>query len=215
MTINRFHPSFTLRNRVANSDDIIQILNDDNGEMETVKVANLIGGWRDLRAPLIGAKQGGISDPALDIFGPSGGIKQYKFVVGNEVFLAFHIDHDIKQGSTVYPHVHWASDGVSTNTVKWELEYTIAAREDPSVAFPAPTTITVEAAATATAWAHEVTEHGVGFTAPVVDSLIVMHVKRITNGGTDNTDAIFGLFVDLHYEAQQYGTPSRVPDFYT
>ena len=201
---------------VPSKDDLLYIVDSSSGNSRKVAVENLVGGWRDLRAALIGAKAAGVSDPTLAVFGASGDIRQYKFAVGNEVYLAFHIDHDIKVGSTVYPHVHWATSSTSTDIVKWEMEYTIAARDDTTPeAFPTPTTITVEAAASATAWAHQVTEHGTGFAAPVVDSLVLCHLTRITNGGTENTDDVFGLFMDLHYEAQQYGTPSRAPDFYT
>lgn len=197
---------------VVAADDELAIQQSGDSVFKKTPISKLVGGWRDLRAALIGAKAAGVSDPTLAIFAPSGGIKQYKFAVGNEVFLAFHIDHDIKAGSTVYPHVHWATDGTETNTVKWEMEYTIAARTDePS--FPAPTTIDVTAAAKGTAWAHQVTEHGVGFTAPDIDSLIILHLTRVTNGGTENTDGVFGLFVDLHYEAQQYGTVNRAAPF--
>lgn len=191
------------------------VIYDESGAVSgNIPVSILLGGWRDLRAPLIGAKQGGVSDPSLATFGPSGSIKQYSFAVGDEVFLAFHIDHDIKVGSTIYPHVHWATNGTNTAVVKWEIEYTIANRT-ANAAFPAPTTITVEEAATGVAWSHMVTEHATGFTAPEVDALIVAHLTRVTNGGTDNTDTVFGLFMDLHYEAQQYGTKSSSPDYYS
>lgn len=197
-------------------DDIVLMYDSSGNVSGRVPVETLLGGWRDLRAPLIGAKQGGVNDPTLLAFAPSGGIKQYAFAVDDEVFLAFHIDHDIKQGSTIFPHVHWSSNGASTNSVKWEIEYTITSRNDVApTSFPAPTTITLEASTTGVAWQHIVTEHGVGFPAPEVDSLVVAHLTRVTNGATDNPDDIFGLFMDLHYEAQQYGTVSRSPDFYT
>jgi len=214
MADKSFPSEYTELGAVVADDDYLIVYDSSGLATRKAKVSDLVGGWRDLRAPLIGAKVSGVSPPTLTAFGPSGGMFQYKFLVDDEVFVAFHIDHDIKQGSTVYPHVHWATSSTSTNSVKWELEYMIAARTSEP-AFPAPTVITVEAAANATAWAHQVTEHGTGFTAPEVDSLILMHVKRITNGGSENGDNVFGLFVDLHYEAQQYGTLNRAPDFYT
>ena len=180
----------------------------------TVLRAGQFDGWRDLRAPLIGAKSAGVSDPTLSVFGVSGDIRQYKFAVGNEVYLAFHIDHDIKVGSTVYPHVHWAGSSTDINLVKWEFEYTVAARTD-AAAFPAPSTIDLQEAPSATAWAHQVTEDAVGFAAPEVDSLVLVHLTRVTNGGTENTDDIYGLFVDLHYETDRVSTPSRTPPFYS
>ena len=59
-----------------------------------------------------------------------------------------------------------------------------------------------------------VTEDATGFTVPEVDSLILLELKRVTNGGTENTDTVFGLFVDLHYQTSMYATPNRSPSFY-
>ena len=28
--------------------------------------------------------------------------------------MGFNINHDIKQGSKIYPHVHWSTDGTDT-----------------------------------------------------------------------------------------------------
>jgi len=192
----------------------------DNASKENYAIAeadlreDLLTGWRDLRAPLVSARVPATGNPTLAAFGPSGGLFQHLFLVNDQVYLSFHIDHDIKPGSTIFPHVHWATDGTSTNTVKWEFEFTTAKRTDAE-AFPAPTIITVEEASSNVAWAHQVTEHGTGFTAPEVDSLVIAKLKRITNGGSENDDDIFGLFCDLHSEADRYGTVSRSPDYYT
>ena len=198
---------------VPNIADTVLVYDDSASAVKQAKLENLISGWRDLRAPLIPVAGAGVNDPTLSFFGPSGTVMQYKFAVDDEVFMSYHIDHDIKVGSTIYPHVHWASSGTSTATVKWEMEYTIANRTGEP-AFPAPTTLDIEIAANSTAWAHQVTEHATGFTAPEIDALILVHLTRVTNGGTENTDDIFGLFVDMHYETQGYGTLNREDPFY-
>lgn len=201
-----------------NSEDTLRLSDAHTGNDYDVPVSVLLGGWRDLRTALVAAKVPAVGSPTLTAFGPSGGIFQNAFAVDDTVFFAFHIDHDVKQGSTMFPHVHWTTNGVNTATVKWEFEYTIAARNGStieSVEFPAPSIITIEEAAAGTAWTHMVTEDATGFTAPEIDSLVVCKLKRITNGGTNNTDDVFGLFCDIHYECQQYGTPSRSPDYYT
>lgn len=171
-------------------------------------------GWRDLRTSLVAAATGA-GTPTLTVFGPSGNIKQRAFAVGDSVYLALHVDHDIKPGATCYMHVHWSTNGTSTNTVKWELDYTSAERDDVTHdTFGTDTTITLEAAPGGSAWEHIVTEDATGFTIPPVDSLVLIELKRVTNGGSENADTVFGLFVDLHYEADRYGTPSRAPGFY-
>jgi hypothetical protein len=170
-------------------------------------------GWRDLRSALVGTASGAAA-PSLTVFGPTGFMKQLAFGIGDSVYIAFHVDHDYKPGSIAFPHIHWTTNGTQTNSVKWQLEYTIASGHNQS-SFPADTTLTVEEAAHGTAWRHMITEHPTGFSMIEPDTLILAELTRITNGGTNNTDTVFGLFVDMHYETQQYATPSRVPDFYT
>lgn len=170
-------------------------------------------GWRDLRCALVAAATG-TGTPALTAFGTSGNIKQMAFGVGDSVYLAAHVDHDIKPGSTIYPHVHWTTNGTSTNTVKWELRY-VTAKGHNQANFGADTVVNLEEAAQGTAWRHMVTEDATGFTAPEVDSVIIMELKRVTNGGTENADTVFGLFVDFHYESDRNATLNRAPDFYS
>lgn len=183
--------------------------------VKKVQVNDLFGGWRDLIMPFTSSGVPPTSAPTLTTF-VSGSVQQYVFAVNDYVAMTFHIDHDMKQGATMYPHMHWSTDGTSTASVKWEVQYTVAARNDVTeAAFPAPTTLNLEASPNGTAWSHYVTEDATGVATPTVDSLICVTVKRVTNGGVDNTDAVFGLTLDWHYPTQMYATKSRAPDFYT
>lgn len=169
-------------------------------------------GWTDLIMGVTGAASGG-GTPTQTVFGPSANIKQTAFTIGDSVYISGHFTHDMLQKSTAYLHVHWATDGTDVNTVKWECRYTIADGYDTE-AFPAETVLTLEEAGPGTAWQHMITEDGVGFTVPDIDALILLELKRVTNGGTDNTDTVFGLFVDIHYQVGQVATPSRSPNFW-
>jgi hypothetical protein len=155
----------------------------------------------------------GAGTPTNTVFGPTGNIKQRKFGINDSVYISCHIDHDIKRSSLMYPHVHWATGGTSTNIVKWQFSYMIAAGHNQAN-FPTETVITLEQAAAGSAWRHMITEDTVGVAAPEIDSLVLLELKRITNGGTENTDDVFGLFVDFHYQVDGYATPSKAPDFY-
>lgn len=176
-------------------------------------ISKIVGGWKNISKPILDMALDGVSDPVMAIFGPSGGVKQRKFIIGNEVFFTLPINHDIALSSTVHPFVKFSTDGVLTTTVKWELEYMVANR-DLEPAFPAPTVVNLELAAKATAWANQFVEDATGFTAPEVDGLVLCHLKRITNGGTDNTNGVFPLSVGLHYQVQQNATPNKAPNFY-
>lgn len=171
--------------------------------------------WEDNLTSLISARPG-VTAPALTAFGPTGTNQAYVFGVNDFVYTAgFHIKHDVKPNSLVYPHVHWTTDGTDTNTVKWEMSYTYAKGHNQE-AFPADTVVTVEEAGSGTAWQHMITETSAAnaFTVPEVDSLVLLRLRRVTNGGTDNADDVFGLFVDLHYQKDRFGTPQKSPDFY-
>lgn len=172
-----------------------------------------IDGWKDLRAALTGAGQG-VAAPTLTAFGSSGNIKQLAFGVLDEVYVALHWDHDIKPNTYVYPHVHWSTNGTDTNTVKWQLDY-VQADGHNTANFGADTTLYLEEAAQGTAWRHMVTEHATGFLVPDIDAVTIMRLKRVANGGTDNADTVFGLFLDIHYQCgPYYGTPYRTPNFF-
>lgn len=172
--------------------------------------------WEDLLAPINSGKVPAANAPSWTAFGPSGVSFQWAFSTGDNIQLnGFHITHDIKPGSKMYPHIHWTTDGTDTNTVKWQLSYTVAKGYNQE-AFPVDVTIDLEQAASGTAWQHMIVEVGdaLAITAHEVDSLIIMNVKRITNGGTDNADTVFGMFVDFHYQRDRFGTPNKNPDFY-
>lgn len=180
-------------------------------------IYELFGGtlWDDNLTSLFTARPGGTA-PTLRSFGPTGTNQQWDFGVNDFMHTGgIHITHDIKIGSKIYPHVHWSTNGTDTNTVKWELSYTIAKGHNQE-AFPADTILNLEQAGSGTAWQHMIVEatDAEAIDAPEIDSLIIMRVRRVTNGGTDNGDQVFGLFVDMHYQKDRFGTRYKSPDFY-
>jgi len=184
--------------------------------LKKIQVDDLFGGWRDLLGTFVSAgRASGVNEPAWQLFAGSSSVKALQFDVGEEVFLTYHVNHDMKQGATMYPHMHFTTDGTQTRSVKWEIEYTIAARNDVTYAtFPTSSTVTVEASPTGTAWQHIVVEDVTGVATPEIDSIIQCRVSRITNGGTNNTDDVFGLTMDWHYPTAMHATKNRAPDFY-
>lgn len=134
------------------------------------------------------------------------------------VQVAFHVKHDVKRGSKIYPHVHWTTNGSNSGDVTWTLKYQVAKGYDQDN-FPTQTTITIDqTVAPAAAWRHFIAEGTNESTQtidmPEVDSLILMTVQLTAN--TISTDTIYGLYVDLHYQKERTGTLNRNgPDFYT
>ena len=172
-------------------------------------------GWSDLTASIFAAP-GGVSAPSLANFGPAGTLQdqQYAFSLNDYVFLApFHVNHDLKPGGEAYIHVHWSTSGTSTATVKWEFHISRALGHNQAN-FGAPTMVSVTQAAHGTAWRHMITEIATPIILTEPDELIKVTLRRVTNGGTDNADSVFGLNVDFHYERDRDATPLRVPPFY-
>lgn len=169
-------------------------------------------GWADLEMSVTGAAIGG-GAPTATAFGPSGNIKQTKFGIGDSVYQVAHVPHDALHNADCYAHVHWATDGTSVNTVKWQVSLISAAGYNTE-SFAADTIFTLEEAAAGVAWRHMITEEPSPRPLPDIDSLIMIELKRIANGGTDNADGVFGLYFDLHYQVGQVATPNRSPDFF-
>lgn len=173
--------------------------------------------WDDYTTAISAGKLPAANYPTYDYTaGPSSNLGMYQFGINDYIDLEpIHIKHDIKPDSKIYPHVHWTLDGTNVNDVHWELSYSIAKGHNQE-AFSATSTVTVIGTPTGTAWTHMVSEVGDAnaIDAPEVDSLVLLRLKRITNGATENTDAIYGLTVDLHYQKDRLGTPQRAPNFY-
>ena len=142
--------------------------------------------------------------------------REMAFGVGDYCFpQPFHVNHDILPGAKALVHVHWSTDGTNTASVRWELQISRCLR-DAATGFPAPTSYYVEDAPTAVAWRHIVSEIDIADALELVepDELIIVTLRRVTNGGTDNTDDVFGLTVDFHYQSQIHGTLNKASDFY-
>lgn len=177
-----------------------------------------MSGWVDLLAPVSAAGLPAQNAPTPANFGPAHTPqrREYAFEVGDYVFSqAFHVNHDVKPGGKAYVHMHWSTNGTSTATVKWEFTVMRALGHNQE-AFGTPIVITVEQAASGVAWQHMVAEcaDANALTLYEPDELILVTARRITNGGTNNADTVFGLTVDFHYEADRTATPNKAPNFY-
>jgi len=173
-------------------------------------------GWKDLTAPITSAGVPVNNAPVMTAFGPSGLREEFAFDIGDYVFCqAFHVNHDIKPNGKAYVHVHWSTNGTQTNTVKWELQITRALGHNQAN-FGIPVSLYVEQAAQGTAWRHMVAEVLVAdaLTLTEPDELILVTLRRVTNGATNNTDAVFAMTVDFHFESDRDFTPNKAPNFY-
>lgn len=175
---------------------------------------------------------GGGTSASLANFGPTSISRQPVFNQGDGATCKFHVRHQIKPGSLIYPHVHWSTDGTAATSgvsdiVEWELDFQIA-KGHQQEEFTDQSQIVVTQSVyntnspgptTPDAWHHYITEASddQAFEAPEVDSLIIARIRR---GSTSDTYSnlgnghVFGLYVDYHYQKDRFGTPQKAPDFY-
>ena len=170
--------------------------------------------WHDITSEVT-VRGVGASNPTWSQVGSSV-IYAYKFSVGDECWMNFHIPHDYKKSTDIYMHCHWLPDGTNTQPVKWQFEYAYAHGHDQS-AFPIASLTTTDATQTVggTQYQHYITESAAQtITGMEPDGIIAIRITRITNGATNNTDGIFLLTSDIHYQSTNRGTLNRSPDFY-
>jgi len=171
-------------------------------------------GWRDITAP-VNVRGVGANDPTWSQIGSSV-FYAYNFAVGDECWMAFHIPHDIVPNCLVYFHAHWLPDGTNVQPVKWQFDYMYARGFNQDAFAVAGVTITAEEAGPGVAYQHMVTESGGQQIANLdePDGIIYCRISRVTNGGTDNTDEIFLLTADIHYQTTDKATYNKAPNFY-
>lgn len=203
----------TTAGELALSDTLI--LPDETGEgIKVGDTATNDWGWRDITSS-IEVRGVASTDPNWTQVGSSG-LYAYAFSVNDVVWMTYHIPHDYVPNSSCYFHVHWFPSGTNANSVKWQFTFVYAKGFDQQAfAFGSPTTITVEQASPGVAYQHmvaETTAQDLSITEP--DGLIHCAIKRITNGATDNSDSIFGLTADIHYQSTNMATVGKAPSFY-
>lgn len=177
-------------------------------------------GWEDIIIPLATAKIPGTSAPTWTAF--KGGTYAYAFAEGDIAHVAFHLPHDVDVSEGLYFHMHWTTNGVSVESVGWDIEYCGAKGHNQdtfSGTGAADTnTVSVSEAASGTAFQHMVTEFNStdaeaarDVTAGETDSLYIVKISRNATGA--NTDTVFGLFLDIHYKSTNTKTYEKAPPF--
>jgi hypothetical protein len=171
-------------------------------------------GWRDITAEIL-TRGVGATDPDWAQIG-SGPFYAYKFALDDVCWMNYHIPHDYLPGSDIYVHVHWIPSGTNTAVVKWSLAYTFARGHNQANFSAAGDSTNIEQAPPGSAYRHMISE-STAITIPTleVDGLLYVKLARVTNGGTDNTDDIFVLTADVHYQSTNIGTKNKAPGFYT
>lgn len=176
--------------------------------------ATAANGFHDITSEIV-VRGVGATDPNWSQMGTSA-LYAYEFALDDQCWMAFHIPHDYRLGTGIYLHAHWTSNGTNVNIVKWTWTYAYSKGHNQAV-FPitATTEVSAQEAAQGTAWRHMITETVIQTNTNFEpDGIIYCNIARKTNGGTDNTDKIFLLTADVHYQSTGLPTLNRSPNFY-
>lgn len=180
-------------------------------------------GWRDLLGQ-IRTRGVGSDDPTDATY--NGNIKAYKFAVGDECWVDYHIPHDYVLGTDIFLHFHWShnSGAVTGGSVTWGADITYAKGHDQA-AFPASVNTTVVGNASTTQYQHIITEIQVSASAPSgsqidtddlePDGVIMIRGYLSANNMAGATPDPFLHFKDIHYQSTNIATKNKVPDFYS
>lgn len=175
-------------------------------------------GWRDNFVEL---KVDSSSPDAPTLAILRGNIMSWQFFPNEltQAYSGWHIDHDYALGTKLYPHIHWVCTTANIGTVRWGFEYSVA-RGHQQQAFPETTTIYVEQTTNGTPYLHYVAEvndaNAIDGAALGIepDTLIIVRVFRDGAHPNDTLEEpVFGIFLDLHYQADHATTPNKAPPF--
>lgn len=176
--------------------------------------------WDDMRVAADTTKLGGNKDPGFSVFKTNGagsrGVFIYWFdsVLEEEVYFSVQFPYAWKQGSTIYPHVHWTpnSTGTSGQQVVWGLEYSWANINEyfhnTSIVYTSGTSV------------HDNTlngaKHYISSYPPIdgsgkkLSSMMLCRLFRnVSDPDDDYADDAGLLEFDIHYEIDSFGSESE------
>lgn len=163
--------------------------------------------WRDeiLPATALGA---GASAP--DLVTLTGNILAYAFDGGStaeQLYGSFELNHEYKEGTDIFPHIHWAPVNANAGNVKWNLEYSVASKDS---AFAVATTISCTDANLGANTHHVVEFSAISGTGRKVGDVIAFRLYRDPADASDTyaSDAIL-LSLGIHYQVDSTGSVNK------
>ena len=174
------------------------------GSPAWVKLSQNGDRWDDLRVSLDKGSNAayfdyfnGSSGPQIWYFRNNEGVEAMSFTV--------QLPHGWKEGTTIYPHIHWMPKSTRSGNVEWNLEYAWANYNavTPEL-FPAITTATVTASGPFTAKSHVITpltssNAGIDGTGKKISSILICRIWRNSSNASDTYNDDAGvMFLDFH-----------------
>ena len=181
----------------------------------TVKFEGTATVWDDYVVPLgpnnwNGASNNPVLTKLFDDGAGSTGVYGYVYTNDDESLVTVQMPHRWKEGSTIYPHIHFmcTSDVSPTDEFGIEFEYAWA---DIGEDFPANSTLVTIDHETGvnTDNMHQLTNltaSGIDGTGHTISSVLMCRIKRVAADSNDYADGIAILDFDIHYEVDTVGS---------
>lgn len=160
--------------------------------------------WDDAQQMAIALRDVGANVPVLTQYGTTG-IYLPLFDLNDLLVFAIQLPHSYQEFTALEPHVHWISDAIDANTVKWQMTYQWVNAESDVLAAVSSTTDGEEAPDVA-GMTKLTALTTITKSDALISSLVLGNIKRVTNGGTDATANIYMAFFDLHFRKNTAGS---------
>jgi hypothetical protein len=164
--------------------------------------------WDDLRFPAQALKLSGTKPPTWTAY-QGGQVLGFsdQSIAGNEESVSFvaQLPHAYKEGTTIYPHLHWASADTSLGNVVWKLSYSWG---NWTGTFPTATTTTMTVTKSTTLNYHSMNSFSpiVG-TGKEISSILICDLSRNSSSGADTyTASAYLVEADIHIEQDALGS---------
>lgn len=161
--------------------------------------------FEDLRTPVSSLQKKGVSPDDIAILSNLM-VPGFDASRTEEVYFMVQLPHSYKEGSTIYPHIHWIKIGSgSGDSVVWKLDYTWA---NANSVFPSTTTLSSTAMVSGTVNTHQITSFtGITGTGQKISSMLICRLYREGGNTSDSYSGDAGLLeVDFHFEVNTLGS---------
>lgn len=170
-----------------------------------------VNGWDDLNFPALSLAKSANLAPSQGTIFASGSIEGLLFNGANqvnEVYGSGEVLHSYKQGSDLYPHIHWTPTDTTIGNVTWFLEYDIVGVNG---VYSVPITTSVTQSSNGIAWIHRLAEfpaiNGTGF---VIGEQIAFRLYRNATSPLDTYGSNVALLsFGIHYQMDSVGSVSK------
>ena len=164
--------------------------------------------WDDVRVSAQTTRPGSSAPVWTNIVG---GVSTYVFADAQSNYVEFscQIPHGFKEGSNIYPHIHWGPADTSAGDTRWSLIYDWVNVGSP---FTAPsTTIYVTDTASGVANDHQIAAFApIDGTGMEISSMLLCKLTRLGSDGADTLAAGANFYeFDFHIEMDSLGSDSE------